>query len=185
MIRYRKVAIATLVWGQRGFTLIEAMVVIAIIGITAAIIVPSIISYRQKASLRATAAGMLGIVRNAQVEAVKRNFNTVIRFDAANRTVSMFVDDGSGGGTPNNGTMDGGEVVSKTLLIPNTCSMPDAKITFAGKQSGFTARGLPQSIGTVEIHPAAAGLNVAYQVSLSLAGHVKLRSSTNGGVSWK
>jgi len=170
---------------REGFTLIEVMVVVAIIGITAAIVVPSIISYRQKAGLRAVAAGMLGILRNAQIEAAKRNFNTIILFDAAQRKVEMIVDDGAGGGIANNGLQDGGESVAKTLLIPGGYSMPEAKITFPGKQAGFTPRGVPQSIGTVEIYPVAAGLKVAYRITVSMAGHSRLRTSTDGGVSWK
>jgi prepilin-type N-terminal cleavage/methylation domain-containing protein len=171
---------------QRGFSLIEMMVVIAIIGITAAIIVPNVINYRERARVRASASEMLAIFRTAQVEAVKRNYNMVILFDAANAKATTFLDNGQGGGTANNGTQDGSEPTIRELKVPAVCSIPDAKITFTGKKTGFTPRGLPLAIGgAVEIYPINANLKVAYKVSLSMAGHSKLEASTDGGTTWK
>lgn len=66
--------------GQRGFSLVELMIVIAIMGILAAVVTPGIMATIPRYRLRAEARELLINFKKAKMEAVKRNRNVVISF---------------------------------------------------------------------------------------------------------
>ncbi len=74
---------------QLGFSLIELMIIIAIVGILSAIATPNIISYRDNARLKAGANEMLALFRKAQVNAVKRHYNTVLDIDLSDDLMNL------------------------------------------------------------------------------------------------
>lgn len=154
---------------QLGFSLIELMIIIAIVGTLSAIAIPNIISYRDNARLKAGANEMLALFRKAQVNAVKRHFNTVLDFSTAG-AVTVFLDN-----VTENSTQDVGEPTLDQYTVPIGCSLPTAKITFAGDLTGFNQRGLPLGLGgTVEVHSNSASSKVAYGIVLSVAGHTRI-----------
>jgi len=164
---------------QLGFSLIELMVIIAILGIMSTIAIPNIISYRNNARLRGAASEMLSVFRKAQVAAVKRNYNTGMVFDASTGTTTVFLDNGAGA-LANNFTQDAGEPTLDVYTVPADCSI--SGITFASNTTGFVPRGLPLKIGTIVISSASA--KAQYRVRVSLAGHTKLEVSTDDGSTW-
>lgn len=62
--------------GRRGFTLIEVMVVVAIIAILLSVAAPSLVAFQRNSELRSTASGFLAAVQAARVEAMKRGVDT-------------------------------------------------------------------------------------------------------------
>jgi type IV fimbrial biogenesis protein FimT len=171
-------------WRQHGFSLIELMVIIAILGTLSAIAIPNYISYRDNTRLRAGANEMLALFRKAQVNAVKQHYNAVLDFNTAGE-VTVYLDNGAGGtGTANNSTQETGEPTLDQYTVPIGCSLANTG-SFNGKVAGFTQRGLPVGLDIGSIIILSANASAQYRVSLSLAGHTSIDVSTDGGSSWQ
>ena len=78
--------------GSRGFTLIELMVVIGIIGVMTAISIPFYVGYRPKLLLTQASNKVLGAVRLVRASAVAESRRHTIHFEWENE--AYRIDDG-------------------------------------------------------------------------------------------
>ena len=88
---------------QSGFTLIELIVIIAIVAVFAAIAIPNYLAWLPKSRLNGAARQVMGDLMAARMKAVSQN-NKFKIFFLANGHDYMILDDDD-----NDGTADGGE----------------------------------------------------------------------------
>ena len=70
----------------RGFSLIELLVAIALMGIIMAIALPSLIQWRDSLQYRDAAKGLVSFIRNARSRAISTNRQQRVEINVANRT---------------------------------------------------------------------------------------------------
>jgi prepilin-type N-terminal cleavage/methylation domain-containing protein len=80
-----------------GFTLIEMMIVIAIIGIAASIGVPNLMLWFDNLSVKSAARDLYSAMQEARMIAVRQNAETAIVFDTTNSSYYICSDPGADG----------------------------------------------------------------------------------------
>lgn len=80
-----------------GFTLIEMMIVIAIIGIAASIGAPNLVLWFDNLSVKSAARDLYSAMQEARMIAVRQNAETAIVFDTTNSSYYICSDPGADG----------------------------------------------------------------------------------------
>jgi type IV fimbrial biogenesis protein FimT len=141
--------------GERGFSLVEMLVVVAIIGVLLAVATLQFSSYTQKANIESQVRTMYADVMEARSQALLqktgRSFGT---------TATLF--------TVYNGA--GAPIVQKTLTYPVSFDFSD-KIT-------FDTRGVADGTKTICVGPAGNAANID---SISLTETMIQLGKRNGG----
>ena len=141
-------------FSHQGFTFLELVVVIAIIGLFAAITALSIPSWRANITLRTTARDVISSFQFARVEAAKRNAEIQVQVTVG------------GAGVGDCTVLDGGEVI-RVLDLPARVSIESTTIS----PYVFNTRGIPTSGGgTVTLTNG----DRTYNVILSPAGAISM-----------
>ncbi len=114
-----------------GFTLIELMIVIAIIGVISAIAVPNMIAWRANHQLSGSAREVLSAINGARLEAVKNNAFVTVTFDTGARVLTTVITNRVSG-------------VDRTITTPLKPDVDIDSAVFSGSNAfRFNSRGLP------------------------------------------
>jgi len=136
IVRMRKIS---------GFTLVEMLTVIGIMGILATIAIPSFISWLPKYRLGSMARDILSAMQHARLVAVKKNVKVWVHFDLRNNQYLIFPD------YDNDGTQDPDEPTLRGDSLPSGIRLADVKFG-ADDAFCFNGRGLASgSGGTIRI----------------------------------
>lgn len=129
---------------EAGFTLIELMIVVAIISILSALAFPSLSTLIPRNRTKAAARELRGYIQKAKLEAIKQNTDCLVVFTQASGTnagscVTCISSDDDCTDTDD-------EIISQ-LNFNNYTSVTLSSTTFSGDKFVFNARGLPKTTG--------------------------------------
>ncbi len=112
---------------QAGFTLIEVMVVMVIMGILLGIGIPSFQTWRERTALRSASEALMAHLKQARHLSFTMNRNVVFTIQSATKPYSYTLDDGCGCTTEKTVQLD---AYSDTLEFGSSTNV--ASLTFKG-----------------------------------------------------
>ncbi len=127
------------IYKNKGFTLLELMIVIAIAGILAVIAIPNWFTWRATAKINGAATNLRGDLEFAKMRAIKENRRITVLFETVNR-YRIFIDDyfASGNGSKWNYDVGIDTLLKIRELIPGVT----ASNTFINSGTRFNGRGI-------------------------------------------
>jgi type II secretion system protein H len=152
---------------KSGFTLIEVMIVVAMIGIAAAIALPSMGDLIQEYKLRSMARQIVSSLQRLKVMSIKENTDALIQLDETNGRCTLFLDDN------NSDTFDdASELISTIDIAAEGLQVQSNFDPGTLDVLGFNSRGMPaKGVGTITIIKDATRQK---QITVNQAGNIRV-----------
>ena len=179
----------------KGFTLLELIFCIAILGILAAIGIPSYVEYLPKYRANGAIRRLFTELQYAKMKAIADNNDYIITFDTANNRYRIYKDEND------DGTPDDPDELVKTIKLDD--GFPDISfgyvagnnwngdaitnsITFTGTppKVTFSPTGLSNKNGSVYLKPAEDSTRKDRSRAVSVVRTGRIRIYKNSGSSW-
>ena len=138
---------------SKGFSLLEMIIIIAVIAILVTLAVPSMVGQRQNAILKDTVSMIRGDLEMARSWAIRENACVPVIFSADGYTV--FVDNGSGGGVAKNWVRDGDERILCNRKLPAGTQIDLTQTTFTAHRTRFNGKGYSANNGILTLLSAS------------------------------
>lgn len=148
---------------SKGFSLIEVIVTVAVIGIIAAIAVPNMIGWRGERQLQGSARNFAADVQLARLKSIRESENVVVLVDDLADSYQIFTD------LNKNEAWDAGEDVIRDVSCPVGVSING--VTLPGGLTALDPRGRSTGIGDVVFTNTAGTLKT---VSVNILGSVSI-----------
>lgn len=166
--------------GHKGFSLVEVMIVVALIGILLAVAVPNVLSWLPNMRLKAAARDLFSNMQRTRMEAVKTNQDWTIVFDTANGRYQIR----AGDGTIRQTVTFADDYRSGVGFGHGSATTPiagpfDDNVTYSTNVVTFNGRGTGNS-GYVYLENVNQDATV-YAVGTQTSGVIMLKKWTGGG----
>lgn len=153
---------------NKGFTLLELMITIAIAGILAGLAIPNWLAWRAKAKINGAATNLRGDLEMAKMRAIKENAQVSVAFAVATNGYTVFID---------NGALSANYIrEADEQILTNRQLVPGVSLTillgFGGNSTGFNGRGHAGKTGTAAVTDSAGRQR---QIIINRVGRIQLQ----------
>jgi prepilin-type N-terminal cleavage/methylation domain-containing protein len=156
----------TTICSQKGFTMIEMIIVFMLIGILAVIAIPNFVQWRQRLEYRETARSIASVLRLAKSQAMGTNLEQQVVFNAATRQYGIQVGDRA-----NNANFLGALTNVNTLLV-SVATIPATVSPIQFLPTNGAAI-LPGGVNTIAIPVNDKSTNApVFQVNVTSTGRI-------------